>query len=156
MATNHRVRRKKAIHSIVVNVFVRATEDESRVLAAFRLIVPENVLIERQPVTGHFGNSIVLLNARTEQAQAIRLIIHAIGNKLSKRDLIRLREEIPQHLSETCTLVVKFDKQAAARGILELGENDPIVVRAKIAAYPARPSIAAEITRDVLNNACIR
>jgi RNA-binding protein len=155
MATTHRARGKKAIHSVTVNVFVRSTEDESKVLAAFRLIVPENVLIERQPVTGHFGNSIVILKARTEQAQAIRLIIRAIGHKLSKREFIRLREQIPQHLSEKCTLVVKFNKQAAARGVLELGDDDPIVVRTKIAAYPARPSIAAEIARDVLNDACI-
>ncbi|HEX7515087.1 MAG TPA: RNA-binding domain-containing protein [archaeon] len=155
MVTTYRVRRKKAIHSITVNVFVRSTEDESKVLAALRLIVPENVLIERQPVTGHFGNSIVILKARTEQAQTIRLIIRAIRNKLSKCEFIRLQEQILQHLSERCTLVVKFNKQAAARGVLELGEDDSIVVRAKIAAYPARPSIAAEIARDVLNNACI-
>ena len=155
MATTYRVRRKKAIHSITVNVFVRSTDDESKVLAALRLIVPENVLIERQPVTGHFGNSIVILKARTEQAQTIRLIIRAIRNKLSKREFIRLQEQILQHLSERCTLVVKFNKQAAARGVLELGEDDSIVVRAKIAAYPARPNIAAEIARDVLNNACI-
>jgi RNA binding exosome subunit len=155
MATTHHVRRKKAIHSVTVCVFVLATEDESKVLAAFRLIVPENVLIERQSVTGHFGNSIVILKARTEQAQAIRQIIHAIANKLSNREFIRLREQIPQHLSERCTFVVKFDKQAAARGVLELGEDDPMVVRAKIAAYPARPNIAAEIARDVLNDAYI-
>jgi RNA binding exosome subunit len=153
MATTHGVRRKKAIHSIAVNVFVHATEDESKVLAAFSLIVPENVLIDRQPVTGHFGNAIVILKARTRKAQAIRLIIDAIRDKLSKRDLIQLRRQIPQHLTERCTLVVKFDKQAAARGILELGKVDPIVVRAKIAAFPARLGVAAEIVRDILNNA---
>jgi len=155
MATTHRVRRKKAIHSIAINVFVHATEDESKVLAALHLIVPENVRIDRQPVTGHFGNAIVILKAQTGQAQAIRLIIDAIRNKLSKRDLIQLRGQILQHLSERCTLVVKFDKQAATRGVLELGKDDPIVFRAKIAAYPARRGIAAEIARDVLNHACI-
>jgi RNA binding exosome subunit len=155
MATTHRVRRKKVIHSIAISVFVHATEDESKVLAALRVIVPENVQIDRQPVTGHFGNAIVTLKAQTGQAQATRLIIDAIKNKLPKRDLIQLRGQIPQHLSERCTLVMKFDKQAAARGVLELGKEDPIVVRAKIAAYPARLGTAAEIARDVLNNACI-
>jgi RNA binding exosome subunit len=155
MATTHRVRRKKVIHSIAVNVFVHATEDESKVLAAFRLIVPENVRIDRRPVTGHFGNAIVILKAQTGQAQAIRLIFDAIRNKLPKRDLMQLRGQIPQHLSERCTLVMKFDKQAAARGVLKVGKDDPIVVRAKIAAYPARLETAAEIARDVLNNACI-
>lgn len=153
MATTHHVRRKKAIHSITVSVFVHGTEDESKVVAAFRLIVPENVRIDRQPVTGHFGNAIVILKARTGKAQAIRQVIDAIRNKLPKRDLIQLRGQIPQLLSERRTLVVKFDKQAAARGVLARGKVDPIVVRAKIAAYPARLEIAAEIARDLLNNA---
>jgi RNA-binding protein len=155
MATTYRVRRKKAIHNIAVNVFVHATEDESKVLAALKLIVPENVGIDRQLVTGHFGNAIVILEARTAQAQAICLIIDAISNKLTNRDLMQLRRQIPQYLSDRCTLVVKFDKQAAARGVLQLGKEDPIVFRAKIAAYPARPEIAAAMARDVLNNACI-
>jgi len=144
---------KKAIHNIVINVFVYATEDENKVLTALRLIVPENVRIHRQPVTGHFGNPIVILEARTGKAQAIRLIMDTIKNKLPKRDLIKLRGQIPQLLSERCTLVMKFDKQAAARGVLALGQDVPIVVRAKIAAYPARIWVAAEIARDVLNNA---
>jgi RNA-binding protein len=153
METTHRARRNKPIHSIAVNVFVHATEDEGKVLTGLRLIVPENIRIDRQPVTGHFGNPIVLLEARTGQAQAIRLIIKTIKNKLPQRDLIQLRGQIPQLLSEKCTLVVKFDKQAAARGVLALGKADPIVVRAKIAAYPARIGVAAEIARDVLNDA---
>lgn len=155
MATTQRVRRKKAFHSIAVSVFVNGTEDESKVVTALRLIVPENVRIDRQPVTGHFGNAIVVLKAQTGEAQAIRQVIDAFKNKLPKRDLIQLRRQIPQYLSERCTLVVKFDKQTAARGALKLGTDDPIVVRAKIAAYPARVEIAAEIARDVLNNECI-
>ncbi|MEI7826863.1 MAG: RNA-binding domain-containing protein [Euryarchaeota archaeon] len=155
MATTHRVRRKKAFHSIAVSAFVQGTEDESKVATAFRLIVPENVRIDRQPVTGHFGNAIVVLKAQTGEAQAIRQVIDAIRNKLPKRDLMQLRRQIPQYLSERCTLVVKFNKQTAACGALELGTNDPIVVRARIAAYPARVEIAVEIARDVLNNECI-
>jgi RNA-binding protein len=155
MATTHHVRRKKAIHSVTVSVFVHGTEDENKVVAAFRLIVPENVRIDRQPVTGHFGNAIIILKAQIGKAQAIRQVIDAIRNKLPKRDLIQLRGQIPQLLSERCSLVVKFDKQAAARGVLTRGKADPIVVRVKIAAYPARLEIAADIARGLLNNAYI-
>jgi RNA binding exosome subunit len=155
MATTHHVRRKKALHSVAVSVFVHGTEDESKVVTAIRLIVPENVRIDRQSVTGHFGNVIVILQARTTEAQATRHVIDSIRNKLPKRDLTHLRGQIRQHLSERCTLVVKFDKQSGACGVLALGKDDPIVVRAKIAAYPARLEIAAEIARDFLNNACI-
>jgi RNA binding exosome subunit len=152
-ATTHQLKRKKAIHSVAVSVFIYGTEDESRVFAAIRLIVPENVTVYRQQVAGHFGNAIIILKARIRDAQTIRQVIETIRNKLPKRDRIHFQERIHQHLSEKCTLVMKFDKQSAARGTLTPGEDDPIVVRVKIAAYPARPETAAEIARDLLNNA---
>ncbi|MGZ7132597.1 MAG: RNA-binding domain-containing protein, partial [Halobacteriota archaeon] len=68
-------------------------------------------------------------------------------------ELMQLRDEIPQHLSQRCTLVMKFDKQAAACGFLRQGNEDPIVLRAKIAAYPARVETAARITRDLFEDA---
>ncbi|HYC20499.1 MAG TPA: RNA-binding domain-containing protein [Candidatus Bathyarchaeia archaeon] len=146
-------RPKKAIHSISVTVFAHATENESKVLAALRLIVPEHVSVDRLPVTGHFGNPMVILTARTEKASETRRIISAIKQKLPKDELMELREEIPQHLSQRCMLVMKFDKQAAARGFLQQGKEDPIVLRAKIAAYPARVKTATQIARDLFNDA---
>jgi RNA-binding protein len=156
MATNDQVQRKKAIHSLSVKVFVYGTEDESRVCKALRLIVPESVQIGRELLTGHFGNSIVVLSARTKKTSTIRAIFDVIKSELSNGDLKELREHILQHLSETCTLVVKFDKQAAAGGVLQLGTSDPIVLRAKIAAYPAHIEGAAQIARDLLNHAQVR
>jgi RNA binding exosome subunit len=153
MAASDPVQRKKAIHSLAVKVFVYGTEDESRVCQALRLIVPESVQIDRESLTGHFGNSIVILSARTKKTAAIRAIFDGIRNRLSSSDLNELREHILQHLSKTCTLVVKFDKQAAAGGVLQLDTRDPIVLRAKIAAYPARIDKATEIARDLLNHA---
>ena len=145
-------RPKKAIHSIRVSVFAHGTEIESKVLAALRLIVPENVTVDRLPVTGHFGNPMVILTARTEKANDTRQIIGAIKTKLSKDELTELRQKIPQHLNERCTLVLKFDKQAAASGLLRQGEQDPIVLRAKIAAYPALVQNAMRIARDLFDD----
>ncbi|MGZ4847056.1 MAG: RNA-binding domain-containing protein, partial [Halobacteriota archaeon] len=54
-------RPKKAIHSISVSVFAHATENESKVLAALRLIVPEHVSVDRLRVAGHFGNPMIIL-----------------------------------------------------------------------------------------------
>ncbi|MGZ4925263.1 MAG: RNA-binding domain-containing protein [Halobacteriota archaeon] len=146
-------RPKKAIHSISVSVFAHATENEGKVLAALRLIVPEHISVDRLPVAGHFGNPMIILTARTEKASETRHIISAIKKKLPKDELMQLRDEIPQHLSQRCTLVMKFDKQAAARGFLRQGKEDPIVLRAKIAAYPARVETATRITRDLFEDA---
>ncbi len=48
---------------------------------------------------------------------------------------------------------MKFDKQAAARGFLRQGKEDPIVLRVKIAAYPARVETATRIIRDLFDDA---
>ena len=146
-------RPKKAIHSISVRVFAHGTENESKVLAALRLIVPETVTVDRLQVTGHFGNPMVILTARTEKANDTRHIIDAIKTKLPKGELTELREQIPQHLDQRCTLVLKFDKQAAARGFLRQTKEDPIVLHAKIAAFPARLQNAMQITRDLFDDA---
>ena len=146
-------RPKKAIHSISVSVFAHGTEDEGKVLAALRRIVPESVSVDRLPVTGHFGNPMVILTARIEKAYETRHIIGAIKKELPKDELIDLREQIPQHLNQRCTLVMKFDKQAAAGGFLRQGNEDPIVLRVKIAAYPARVETATQIIRDLFDDA---
>jgi RNA binding exosome subunit len=141
MATTHCFSREEAILSLIITVFVHGTEDESKVLTALRLIVPENLRVDRQQLKGHFGNAIVVLKARTQEAQTICQIIDIIRCKLSRPDLMLLQEQPPQQVGERSTVVFKFNKQAAARGILELGGKDPIVVRAKIATHPKNASI---------------
>jgi len=144
---------KKAIHSISASVYAHGTEDEDKVLRALRLVVPESVSVNRQLVTGHFGNRILVFTARTEKTREARGIINEIKKKLPKGELNELRDQIAQHLNQECTLVLKFDKQAAARGFLRQGNDDPIVLRAKIAAYPAHVETAAQIARELLDNA---
>jgi RNA binding exosome subunit len=144
---------KKAIHNVSVSVFAHGTESESKILTALRLIVPETVGFDHLQVSGHFGNPITILTAQIKKTNETRHIISTIKEKLPKTELMELREQIPQHVSERCTLVIKFDKQAAARGSLHLGNEDPIVLRVKIAAYPARPDTAVQIAHDLLNEA---
>ena len=146
-------RPKKTIHSISVSVFAHGTENEGKVLAALRLIVPESVSVDRLPVTGHFVNPMVILTARTGKAYETRHVVGAIKQKLPTDELMELREQIPQHLNQRCTLVMKFDKQAAARGFLRQGKEDPIVLRVKIAAYPARVETATRIIRAIFDDA---
>ena len=136
-----------------VSVFAHGTESESKVLTALHLIVPEDVGFDHLQVTGHFGNPITILTARITKTNETRHVISAIKEKLPKTELMELREQVPQHVSQRCIFVMKFDKQAAARGSLHLGNEDPIVLRVKIAAYPARADTAVRIARDLLNEA---
>ena len=147
---------RKLIHSISVSALVHATEDKHRVLDAVRLLVPNDVAIEQHQVTGHFGNPITILKARTERPQAIHQIIRVITTKLSNNELMHVQKQIAQHIDHNCNLFIRFEKQKAARGILTLGTEDPILTKIKIAAYPACHEVATEIARELWKDAPLR
>ncbi|MGZ4903561.1 MAG: RNA-binding domain-containing protein [Halobacteriota archaeon] len=155
MPAKGRVQRRKLIHSIVASTFVHATEEEERVLAALRVVIPDEVPISKQHVTGHFGNPVVILKARIEQAQAIRRTLEVINEKLSKSELEHLKENAARYLDNDCNLFIRFDKQQAARGALQLGRKDPILVKLKLAAYPARRETALDLARGLWKNAAL-
>ncbi len=155
MPAKDRVQRRKLIHSIVASTFIHATEEEECVLAALRVVVPTEVPIKTQHTTGHFGNPILVLKARIEQAQAIRRTLDLISQKLSKSELTRLKENAARYLDDDCNLFIRFDKQQAARGVLQLGRKDPILVKLKLAAYPARREAALDLARGLWENAAL-
>ncbi|MGZ7112376.1 MAG: RNA-binding domain-containing protein [Halobacteriota archaeon] len=150
------MQRKKLVHSIVASTLVHATEEEGRVLAALRVIVPSEVRIDKQRATGHFGNPVIILRARMEHAQAIRRTLDMINEKLLESDLEHLKDNASRYLDDNGNLFIRFDKQQAARGLLRLGRKDPILVKLKLAAYPARRETALELARRLWNNASLR
>lgn len=156
MPAKEPVQRKKLVHSIVVSTFVHATEEEERVLVALRVIVPSEVPIDQQRATGHFGNPVIILRARMEQAQAVRRTLDMINEKLLKSDSEHLKDNASQYLDDSGNLFIRFDKQQAARGALRLGREDPILVKLKLAAYPARRQTALELARRLWNDVSLR
>ncbi len=152
MPANNRVQRKKIVHSITVSAFVHATEEDERVLAAMHIVVPSDLPIQKERVTGHFGNPIITLRARIEQAHAIRRTLNAVKEKLSPRELNTLKQNASQYLDNNCNLFIRFDKQSAARGMLKFGREDPILLKLKLAAYPARRETALELVRKLWND----
>ncbi len=140
---------RKLIHSITISTFVHATEDEERVLTALHVFVPHEVPIATQHVAGHFGNPVTILRAQITQAQTIRRTLDILYKKLSPSELESLRDDAARHLDESCNLFIRFDKQQAARGVLKLGREDPVLVRLKLAAYPARRETALRVVREL-------
>ncbi len=156
MPPNNRVRHRPPIHSIVASTFVHATEEEERVLAAFHVIVPQGAPVSEQRTVGHFGNPVVILKARIEKTQAIRRTLDTINENLSENELEHLEENAARYLDDKCNLFIRFDKQKAARGILRLGQRDPILVKLKLAAYPARRETALDLARGLWKHATLR
>jgi RNA binding exosome subunit len=133
------------LHYVDLRAFCYATEDDKRVERALRTFLPEDLSIERVETDGHHGDRILVLSARVENADGIRQVLDAVG---TADELARVRSELDERVDENCSLFLQFDKQAAVRGAVRLG--DGITLRAKVEAYPATKDAAVENARDAL------
>ena len=130
-------------HYIELRAFCYATEDEKRVETALRIFLPEDYPIEREVSEGHHGDRIVVLSTRVENADDVR---HVVSKVRELDDLKRVLSELDERVDEDCSLFLGFDKQAAYRGEVRLGEG--LMLRAKVEAYPARKETAVENARE--------
>lgn len=138
---------KVPFHYVDLRTFCYATEDERRVEQALRTFLPEEYPIERVESEGHFGDRILVLSARVENADDVRYVLSQLSNLT---DFDRVRDEFEDRVADDCSFFLRLDKQAASRNRVELGEG--ITLRGKIEAYPAKKSIAVENVSEALAN----
>ncbi|ELY42594.1 RNA-binding protein [Natronorubrum sulfidifaciens] len=133
------------LHYVDLRTFCYATEDEKRVEEALRTFLPEEFDIERVESEGHYGDRILVLSARVENADDVR---HVLARLADLESFDRLIDELDDRVTENTELFLRLDKQAAFGGDIRLG--DGITFRAKVEAYPAKKDQAVENAEDVL------
>jgi len=132
-------------HYIDLRTFCYATEDEKRVEDALRHFLPEEFDLDRVENTGHHGDRIVVLSARVESADGMRVVL----DRLAELDAIdRVLEELDERVDDNCSFFLRLDKQAAFNGLVRLGEG--ITLRAKVEAYPAKHEKAVANAREAI------
>jgi RNA binding exosome subunit len=129
------------LHYIDLRTFCYVTEDDSRVEDALRTFLPEEFEIERVESEGHYGDRIVVLSARIENADDLRTVLDRLGD-LPDAEFDRIRSELDERVTENCEFFLTLDKQAAFTGTAALG--DGIKLRGKVEAYPAKKPAAVE------------
>lgn len=132
-------------HYIDLRAFCYATEDEKRVREALRYYLPEETEIERTESEGHYGDRIVVLSTRVENADDMRHILRRVADL---KEIDRVLDELDQRVDENCSLFLSLDKQAAFNGRAEIG--DGITLRAKVEAYPAKKPAAVENATEAI------
>lgn len=135
------------LHYVDLRTFCYATEDERRVESALRTLLPEEFEIERTESEGHYGDRILVLSARVENADEIRTVLARLAGI---EEFDRLVAELDERVTENTEFFFRVDKQAAFQGEVALGEG--ITVRAKVEAYPATKEAAVENAREVLED----
>ncbi|MBV0923392.1 RNA-binding protein [Halomicroarcula limicola] len=133
-------------HYVDLRTFCYATEDDKRVEDALRTFLPAEYPIERAESEGHYGDRIVVLSARVENADDVR---HVLSQVATLSDIDAVRSELGDRVDDNCSFFLTFDKQAAFGG--EVRRGDGITLRAKVEAYPAKREKAVANARAVLD-----
>ena len=133
------------LHYVDLRAFSYATEDEQRVAEALRYYLPEETELDRASTEGFHGDRIVVLSARVERADDVRVVLRRLAEFEGIEGVV---EELDERVDDNCAFHLTLDKQAAYRGEVALG--DGLVLRGKIEAYPAKKEIAVANLRELL------
>ncbi len=135
-------------HNISFRAIVSATESEDRVKTALSLFLFDNK-IESTNTEGHYGNPITILQAQIKGKNCKRFI-DLLKSKLTEPELKKLKNEVSERTDDECCLHLRFDKQAAFQGTVQLATTiDTISARIKLKAYPARREKAIEVAETI-------
>jgi len=138
----------KPIHNISFRVICAATESEEKVKKALSLFIFENK-IDIINTDGHFGNLISIFSATIRGNDCSRFI-EILRSKLPEHDLQNLKNEIYDRVDDDCVLHIRFDKQAAYSGNVQLATNgDTITTEIKLRTYPARREKAVALAENI-------
>jgi len=95
-----------------------------------------------EKLEGSFGNEIIKLVLDFEKQAEINDILDLIKSKMVEGDV-----DIDAHVTEDNEFWIRFDKQKAFDGKLELGRGDVIQLKGKVAAFPAKRENAVKMMK---------
>jgi len=142
----------KTVHSVEINVFVHATEEENKVLNVLKLLLSDDAKVQKKHATGHFRNPIDVLTVEITKSTEIATFLDRIKQNLPKDHIHKLLNDLDRYVNDDGVLFIRINKQEAAKNSLKLGKKDSILVKVKIATYPARKEKALEVARGLLTD----
>lgn len=124
-----------AVQSVEISTIAHATDDLEKVQAALTAILPESLkgrqLFTRRYLEGHYRNPITTFEARLTKLEDVEVFTINFFRHLSKSEKLRIERDLVLHSDPEGNLYVRIDKQKSFRGIVEVGEEDPIRIRLK-------------------------
>lgn len=134
------------IHYVRIRTFCYSTEKLERVKEAFSFFLTDDQEIKTEEIEGNFGNTYWLLKSSIEKSQRIKKLTDFLKNNLNKDSYKKIKRQLSERIDEECSFYLRFDKQKAYNKELKLtSSGDSIVLRFKVAAYPAKKQNAIEI-----------
>jgi RNA binding exosome subunit len=123
------------VQSVEISAIAHATDNLEKVQAALTTVLPESLrgrqLFTRRYLEGHYRNPITTFEARLTKHADVDLFTSNLFHHISKSEKLRIERDLDLHSDSEGNLYVRIDKQRAFRGIIEVGEEDPIRIRLK-------------------------
>lgn len=137
-------------HYLRFRTFAHATEELDRVREALRFAAGGEPEVEVTEAQGHHRNPIRILTCEHDQAGPIDAFWERLADEPG---IVRtLRNDLDDRLDDDCNLYLRLSKQSAARERLGMATTDDVIrVKAKVAAYPAKPEAARETLGEYLD-----
>jgi RNA binding exosome subunit len=125
----------RALQSVQISTIAHATDGLDRVQAALRFILPDSLrdreLFTRRYMQGHHGNPIVTFQAKLTRPREVADFVNHLMEQLAKNEKLLIERSLVSHTDDEGNLFIRLDKQQAFRGVVELGEEDPIRLKLK-------------------------
>lgn len=142
-----------AVQSVEISTIAHATDDLEKVQAALRTILPDSLkerqLFTRKHIEGHHRNPIVTFDARLTKPAEVNEFTSYFLSQLSKSEKLLIERNLALHSDPEGNLYIRIDKQQAFRGMVELGDEDPIRVRMKFSRLSGE---AMELMKNFLGS----
>jgi RNA binding exosome subunit len=131
------------IQSVRISTIAHATDDLDKVQRALRFILPESLktapVFTRANLEGHHGNPIVTFDAKLTKHRDVDQFAAHFLSQIPKDDRLSIKRNLDAYTDEEGNLFVRVSKQQAFRGIVELGEEDPIRIKVKFNRFSGDP-----------------
>ncbi len=122
---------RMVVRQVRATTFVHATEDEGKVMKAVYSVFPPDVRgklrVKRSMYKGHWGNPIVVIDVSLQDYGEALKTARWIAGKLSDLDRRLLSFEVRDRVDRSMNLYLRFNKQSAYRGSLEIDNGDDVI-----------------------------
>lgn len=129
----------QSIQTVEISTIAHATDDVDKVQAVLMRLIPDTLkgrqLFTRRYMEGHYGNPIVTFEARLTKSSEIDEFAPFFLSQLSNKDKLALQRDLRLRSDADGNLYIRINKQQTSRGIVQLGEEDPIRVRMKFTRF---------------------
>ena len=133
------MRSSRTIQTVEISTIAHATDDLDKVQTVLTRLIPDTLkgrqLFTRRYIQGHYGNPIVTFEARLRKPSEIDEFTTFFLGQLSNKDKLAIQRDLKLHSDDDGNLYIRIDKQQTFRGIIQLGEEDPIRVRMKFTRF---------------------